>query len=98
MSSASSRLPAISISRNTSRPCSSSKSKKSPPTRAALYRAARVGGDFFDFELLHGRLVFLLIDIAGKRDEALDIAAAVQETFHATAAELVRPAALNEEI
>jgi len=63
---------------------------------AALYRAARVGGDFFDFELLHGRLVFLLIDIAGKRDEALDIAAAVQETFHATAAELFRPAALNE--
>ena len=63
---------------------------------AALYRAARTGGDFFDFELLHGRLVFLLIDIAGKRDEALDIAAAVQETFHAGAGELFRPSALNE--
>ncbi len=50
---------------------------------AAHYRAARVGGDFFDFSLApSGRLLFLLADIAGRRDQALDIAAAMQSTFH----------------
>ena len=63
---------------------------------AALYRAARVGGDFFDFELIQGRLLFLLIDIAGRRDEALDIAASVQQAFHTKAGELFRGPALNE--
>src|ERR687887_1394101 len=47
---------------------------------SALYRASRVGGDFYDFLLTdRRRLVFLLLDVAGKRDEALDVAAAVQE-------------------
>jgi serine phosphatase RsbU (regulator of sigma subunit) len=49
----------------------------------ALYRGARVGGDFFDFiQVGSSRLLFLLLDIAGKRDEALHIAASVQEVFH----------------
>ncbi len=51
----------------------------------ALYRGARVGGDFFDFiQVGSTRLLSLLIDIAGKRDEALHIAAAVQDVFHAS--------------
>ena len=56
---------------------------------SALYRAARVGGDFYDFLVTEsGRLVFLLLDVAGKREEALDIAAAVQEGMRPRAAEL----------
>jgi serine phosphatase RsbU (regulator of sigma subunit) len=52
----------------------------------ALYRAARVGGDFFDFiQVGSSRLLILLLDIAGKRDEALHIAAAVQDVFHGSA-------------
>jgi len=49
---------------------------------AALYRAARVGGDFFEFvQVGDDRLVFVLLDIAGRRDQALNIAAGVQETL-----------------
>jgi len=63
---------------------------------AALYRAARMGGDFYDFTLLRGRLIFVLLDIAGKRDEALDIAAAVQEEFHGNSERLFRNTIMNE--
>ncbi len=53
---------------------------------AALYRGARVGGDFYDFiQVGSSRLLVLLLDIAGKRDEALHIAAAVQDVFHGAA-------------
>ena len=52
----------------------------------ALYRGARVGGDFFDFvQAGSSRLLLLLLDIAGKRDEALHIAAAVQDVFRGSA-------------
>jgi serine phosphatase RsbU (regulator of sigma subunit) len=52
----------------------------------ALYRGARVGGDFFDFvQAGSSRLLLLLLDIAGKRDEALHIAAAVQDVFRGAA-------------
>jgi len=47
-----------------------------------MYRAARVGGDFYDFVVTPaGRLVFMLADIAGRREEALHIAAHAQEIF-----------------
>ncbi len=48
-----------------------------------LYHRARTGGDFFDalaIDRLH--LVFLLIDIAGQRTNAMDLAAFVQDEFH----------------
>ncbi len=49
---------------------------------AAQYRAARVGGDFFDFIAAgQSRLLVLLLDIAGKREEALHIAAVAQDVF-----------------
>jgi serine phosphatase RsbU (regulator of sigma subunit) len=64
---------------------------------SALYRAARVGGDFYDFLVTDsGRLVFLLLDVAGKREEALDISAAVQERLHPLSAELFRDHDVNE--
>ncbi len=64
---------------------------------AAAYRAARMGGDFYDFVVTDSdRLVFLLMDIAGKRDQAMDIAAAVQDRFRAEAAQLMGPHMLNQ--
>lgn len=64
---------------------------------AALYRAARMGGDFYDFAITpEGRLVFLLLDIAGKRKEALDIAASVQEQFREQAPRMFQGGDLNQ--
>lgn len=64
---------------------------------AALYRAARVGGDFFDFvQVGEDRLIFVLLDIAGRRDQALHIAAAAQESLRSRSAELFAVADLNE--
>lgn len=52
----------------------------------ARYRRARVGGDFFDFiQVGSSRLLVLLLDIAGKREEALHIAATIQDVFHGAA-------------
>src|SRR5579872_7156413 len=49
---------------------------------AAKYRSTRVGGDYFDFMVAPGgRLLFVLMDIAGKREGALHIAAAAQDVF-----------------
>jgi len=62
-----------------------------------VYCAARVGGDFYDFLLTDSqRLIFLLLDVAGKREQALDIAAAVQERMRPMAAELLRAEDVNE--
>lgn len=47
----------------------------------ALYRGARTGGDFYDFALVDGRVLTFFCDISGKRDEALHIAANVQDKF-----------------
>lgn len=64
---------------------------------SAQYRAARVGGDFYDFLVTDsGRLVFVLLDVAGKREEALDIAAAVQDRMRPLAAELLGDGNVNE--
>ena len=64
---------------------------------AALYHGARMGGDFYDFAVTQsGRLIFLLLDIAGKRREALDIAASVQERFRESAPELFRGEDMNQ--
>ncbi len=62
----------------------------------ALYRGARVGGDFYDFATAgSSRLLFVLLDIAGKRAEALDIAASVQKVFRG-AADLFAVEQVNE--
>lgn len=55
----------------------------------AEYAFARMGGDFYEFlELSPLRLAFALFDFAGKRDEAMEIAAAVQDVFRAQAPRL----------
>src|SRR5689334_10101056 len=57
---------------------------------SACYKGARIGGDYYDFLPISGtRIVFLLSDVAGKRTEALDIAAALQDALHERAPELL---------
>src|SRR3954463_16067373 len=64
---------------------------------AMQYKGARMGGDFFDFiEVEPSRLIFLIMDIAGKRDEAMHIAAAVQDRFRDAAPDLFTGADVNE--
>ena len=64
---------------------------------AAVYRGARTGGDFFEFlGVGDSRLLVLLLDIAGKREEALHIAAGVQDRFRELAPQKFRADDLNE--
>lgn len=64
---------------------------------AAQYKGARMGGDFFDFVATGpSRLVFVMMDIAGKRDEAMHIAAAVQDKFRHAAHEMFSAQEVNE--
>jgi serine phosphatase RsbU (regulator of sigma subunit) len=64
---------------------------------AAHYLAPRIGGDFYDFVSAdHGRLVFVLFDIAGQRDRALDVAAAVQDGLRELVPAMFRDVDLNE--
>jgi len=60
---------------------------------AALYRAARVGGDYFDFVPSGDKLIFILMDVAGQREHALHVATAVQEVLHKRAPELLKAGA-----
>jgi serine phosphatase RsbU (regulator of sigma subunit) len=63
----------------------------------AEYAFARMGGDFYDFvELSPVRLVFALFDFAGKRDEAMEIAAAVQDVFRAQVARVFAGEYVND--
>jgi serine phosphatase RsbU (regulator of sigma subunit) len=56
---------------------------------AAKYRGARIGGDFYDFVHVGAtKLIFVMLDIAGKRETALHSAAIAQETFRQRGAEL----------
>jgi len=64
---------------------------------AASYCGARMGGDFFDVVLSPaGRVVFTMLDIAGAREEALDIAARVQDVFREKANQLFESDEVNE--
>jgi len=66
---------------------------------AAEYRPVRVGGDFYDFvQLSPTRIVLVLLDIAGKREPAMDVAAAVQDAFRAKATELFTPVDVNHTV
>ncbi len=79
------------------KPAPSDPPKLSASDLAALYRAARVGGDYFEFiQVGPDRLVFMLLDIAGRREQALHVAAAVQDNLRVRAPELFAQNDLNE--
>ena len=55
------------------------------------YHKARSGGDFFDaLTIGDSRLVFLMMDIAGQRTGAMDLAARVQDEFRIRTPELFK--------
>jgi serine phosphatase RsbU (regulator of sigma subunit) len=59
---------------------------------------ARIGGDFFDFAAINGRLVVVLLDIAGDRNQAFPLAVQLQERFRALAPDLFAHDDLNEAV
>src|SRR5690348_9060226 len=57
---------------------------------SALYRGSRMGGDYFDFVPINAtRMLFLLSDVAGQRDEAMHVAAALQDVLAERASALL---------
>jgi serine phosphatase RsbU (regulator of sigma subunit) len=63
---------------------------------AARYQGTRIGGDFFDIVCIGHRMIFVVLDIAGKRELAFHIAAKVQTVFRARAEEGFRDQQVNE--
>ena len=65
----------------------------------ARYCEDRTGGDFYDFALTpSGRVLVLMADIAGKRDQTFAIAAAMQDLFHGRTPELFAAGDGNESL
>ena len=63
----------------------------------AAYCIARMGGDFYEFIAAGpNRLIFALFDISGKRAQALDIAATVQDGMRDGVPKLFSPEDINE--
>jgi sigma-B regulation protein RsbU (phosphoserine phosphatase) len=60
------------------------------------YHGARIGGDFFDILEVGERMIFVMLDIAGKRDFAFHIAATVQVVFRERAEDLFTEEPVNE--
>ena len=64
---------------------------------AATHYGERVGGDLYDFVKVGSRLVFGLLDVAGRTADNASIAAAVQDVFRASIPELfAEPSCTNE--
>lgn len=62
----------------------------------ALYRGARTGGDFYDFAHVGRHVLMLFCDISGQRDEALHIAATVQDMFRQQSQLMFSASGINE--
>jgi sigma-B regulation protein RsbU (phosphoserine phosphatase) len=64
---------------------------------AALYYGERLGGDFYDFiRVTPNRVVFGLLDVAGRSENNRAIVAAAQETFRSKTQELLSRENINE--
>jgi len=64
---------------------------------AALYYGQRMGGDLYDFiRVSPSRVVFGLLDVAGRHEENVGIVKAAQEVFRSAAPELLSGADINE--
>jgi sigma-B regulation protein RsbU (phosphoserine phosphatase) len=64
---------------------------------AALYYGQRMGGDFYDFlRVSPSRVVFGLLDVAGRVDQCQTILSAVQTTFRTVSKDLFSKEDVNE--
>jgi len=64
---------------------------------SAVYYGQRIGGDFYDFlRVGPSRVIFGLLDVAGKHETTRSIAVAAQQTFRIEAPRLFAAKELNE--
>jgi serine phosphatase RsbU (regulator of sigma subunit) len=64
---------------------------------AAIYYGQRMAGDFYDFlRVSPNRVIFGLLDVAGRHDDNRDVISAAQQTFRTQAAELFAAEDVNE--
>jgi serine phosphatase RsbU (regulator of sigma subunit) len=64
---------------------------------AALYYGQRIGGDFYDFiRVSPGRVLFTLLDVAGRLEQNRSLLSAAQRTFRSLGAELFAGEDMNE--
>jgi serine phosphatase RsbU (regulator of sigma subunit) len=64
---------------------------------AAMYYGERLGGDFYDFiRVSPTRIVFGLLDVAGRSEHNHAIVAAAKKTFREDAVKLLAPDSVNE--
>ncbi|MBZ5705993.1 MAG: serine/threonine-protein phosphatase [Acidobacteriia bacterium] len=64
---------------------------------AAIYYGYRMAGDFYDFiRVSPNRVLFGLLDVAGRHDDNREIVTAAQKTFRTEAAELFAREEVNE--
>ena len=64
---------------------------------AAVFYAPRQGGDFYDFiRVSHDRVLFGLLDVAGRREDDQEILAAAQTTFRESGVELFADPGVND--
>jgi len=64
---------------------------------SAIYYGHRMGGDFYDFlRVSPRRVLFGLLDVAGRLEENHEIVSAAQETFRTAGAELFSADDINE--
>jgi len=64
---------------------------------AAVYYGQRMGGDFYDFiRVSPNRVLFGLLDVAGRHEESRAVIAAAQQTFRTAAVEVFSKEEVNE--
>ena len=64
---------------------------------AAIYYGQRMAGDFYDFiRVSPSRVIFGLLDVAGRHDDNRDVIMAAQQTFRSQATELFAGDEVNE--
>lgn len=64
---------------------------------AALYYGQRMAGDFYEFiRVSSDRVIFTLLDVAGRRADTRNVLVAAQNTFRNSASSLFEPQNINE--
>ena len=64
---------------------------------AAVFYGQRIAGDYYDFLRVNaGRVLFALMDVAGRRENSRQVLCGAQNTFRTAGAELLRERDINE--
>jgi serine phosphatase RsbU (regulator of sigma subunit) len=91
------RLPFKSAAATVLEPLHADTPQVSGANLAAVYYGQRMGGDFYDFLRVTGnRVVFGLLDVAGRHHDNLAVLAEAQRVFRTRAAQLFQSQEMNE--